>query len=402
MNFKKEFDIDKEFFAQKPEPASKRKIAAWVFTSVMLLTLVALCYSAFSFGLNSKFGGKIHATEDINLKQAQDCFFKAMKYYDQGDFDLAIQNFQKQLSIVDDPDAYSYLAKIYIERNNTELAIEYLKKAIEFKPDSFEANYELGKIYFAMNDFKNAEKYLTTASTMQTDNMDALSLTAQAYEKTGRSDDAIVLFENILLKNPDSYIANAKIGEIYYKKAQYKEAIHYLEDSLSGMFQADTALKLAKCYFELDKYEAAISIADEILEQNNDDKQAYSLKRAAEYKLSQMPDKTPAKHYTGKHADNTPIDKAALEEYIRQIENPIKMNWVPPVGSNLRKASVKFTVNKKGELISNVIYARSGMIEFDKSALDAIELSAPFPPLPDKINRETFDIIFTFDYNIKK
>ena len=40
--------------------------------------------------------------------------------------------------------------------------------------------------------------------------------------------------------------------------------------------------------------------------------------------------------------------------------------------------------------------------DFDKSALDAIEMSKPFPPLPDALNRDSLDIVFTFDFNVSE
>ena len=97
-----------------------------------------------------------------------------------------------------------------------------------------------------------------------------------------------------------------------------------------------------------------------------------------------------------------PLNSKLVAEYIKEIELSIKTNWTPPVGSNLKKASVKFTVNKDGELVSNVLFSSSGMADFDKSALDAIEMSKPFPPLPDALNRDSLDIVFTFDFNVSE
>ena len=77
------------------------------------------------------------------------------------------------------------------------------------------------------------------------------------------------------------------------------------------------------------------------------------------------------------------------------------MNWTPPANTNLKKASVKFSVNKSGELVSSAIYLSSGNLEFDKSVLKAINSSAPFPPLPEDMHRQSLDIIFTFDFNVK-
>ena len=141
-------------------------------------------------------------------------------------------------------------------------------------------------------------------------------------------------------------------------------------------------------------------MCNEILEENKDNKAAQSLKRTIEFKMSsQQQSQIEAKK--PQEVKQEPINKEVLDSYIKDIEVSIKTNWTPPVGSNLKKASVKFTVNKEGELINNQIYSSSGLVEFDKSALDAIELSKPFPPLPDKLNRETLDIIFTFDFNIQ-
>lgn len=404
MLFKKEFDIDKEFFEEDDtKRPKKRKLALKVFVAVLLITFFILCYSAFTFNFNMRFGGINLSKNEVSLKDAQDYFFEAVKNYDNGEYEKAIENLNKQIAIVDDPDAYNYLAKIYMEKGNSELAIENYKKAVEFKPDFFEPNFELGKFYFSINDYKTASKYLTTASNSQPDNIEALSLTAETYKQTGKADEAIKIFEKILEMEPTSSFANAKIGEIYFQRLQYKKAIPYLEDSIQTSFEENVAMELAKCYFELNSLESAKSIAEEVLAENKDNKQAQSLKRAAEYKMGLSKEK--AKAQEPKQTETKPVqphlDRKIVAEYIKEIELSIKTNWTPPVGSNLKKASVKFTVNKDGELISNVLFSSSGMPDFDKSALDAIEMSKPFPPLPDELNRDTLDIVFTFDFNIK-
>lgn len=401
MLFKKEFDIDKDFFMEEEKPASKRKVALKVFLFVLFVTFAILCYSAFSFNFNTRFG-QINLSEGKEgLKEAQEYFFDAIKFYDDGNYNEAISSLEKQLSIVDDPDAYNYLAKIYQEQGNTELAIENFKKAVEFKPDFFEANYELGKIYFSLNDYKNASKYLTKAASVQLDNIELLSLTAETYRMTGRADDAIIIFEKILEIEPDSAFANAKAGEIYFQRLQYKKAIPYFEDAIRISFDENVALELAKCYFELNSLESAKNLADEVLAANKDNKQAQALKRAAEYKAGLIKPSEKTVKEPLQSVEKPPVSPEIINAYVKEIESSIKMNWTPPAGSNLKKASVKFTVNKDGELVSNVLYSSSGLVDFDKSALDAIELSKPFPPLPAELDRETLDIIFTFDFNVQ-
>lgn len=403
MLFKKEFDIDKEFFMEKPHSPSKRKIAMRVFIPVLFFTFGVLCYSAFTYSSGTKFGVVGQNINRESLKEAQEYFFEAVKLYEDGNFDSAIEKLNRQLKIVDDPDAYNYLAKIYLEKGDVELAIENFKKAIEFNPDFFEPNFELGKIYFSMNDYKNASKYLTTAAGAQTENAEVLSLTADAYKLTGHGDDAIVLLEKVLLMNPNSAPANAKIGEIYFQKLKYEDAIPYLDEALKLNFEENVAMQLSKCYLELGNYGAAMNVVNEVLSENKENKQAQSLKRAIEYKQGEAKISAPIKQEKRTPVrQEIPVNKELLNKYIKDIETPIKTNWTPPAGSNLKKASVKFMVNKKGELVSNKIYVSSGSYEFDRSALDAIEMSKPYPALPAGLGRDSLDIIFTFDFNIGK
>ena len=58
MLFKKEFDIDKEFFEEDDtKRPKKRKLALKVFVAVLLITFFILCYIAFTFNFNMRFGG---------------------------------------------------------------------------------------------------------------------------------------------------------------------------------------------------------------------------------------------------------------------------------------------------------------------------------------------------------
>lgn len=403
MQFKKEFDIDKEFFTEKQKTPSKRRIAIKVFLFVSFITFILLICLAFSFDLNSKFESVINKVSIGNLKDAKSLYFDAMKFYDEGNYNKAIEYLNKQIQILDDSDAYNFLAKIYNESGDVDLAIYNYKKAIEFNPNFFEPNFELGKIYLSLKDYKNASIYFTNANNLQTDNVEILSLTSETYVKTGRVDEAILLLEKILELEPDSIFANTKIGEIYFQKLDYKRAITYFENVSQLTSDEKILMQLAKSYFELNKFDAALSVIDDILLFNKENKQAQSLKKSIEFKkgLSKNQVKTSDIKDEKPKEVVVKMDKEILSKYISEIEMPIKANWTPPLGTNLKKASVKFIVNQDGELLQNQIFSSSGNVEFDNSALQAIEASKPFPPLPDSLNKDKLDIIFTFDFNIQ-
>jgi arylsulfatase A-like enzyme/Flp pilus assembly protein TadD len=69
-------------------------------------------------------------------------------------------------------------------------AIEYLRRAIEFQPDSTWAHYEMGSCLLKMNDYKTAVVHLEIASSRLPDFADIHVLLAQAYDHLGRTEEA--------------------------------------------------------------------------------------------------------------------------------------------------------------------------------------------------------------------
>lgn len=86
--------------------------------------------------------------------------------------------------------------------------------------------------------------------------------------------------------------------------------------------------------------------------------------------------------------------------YMRDLQQRIKRNWEPPKGEESRRVVILFTISKDGRLLSKKISKSSGLASADKAAMSAVELSAPFKPLPVDYKESSVDIQFTFDYNV--
>jgi len=86
--------------------------------------------------------------------------------------------------------------------------------------------------------------------------------------------------------------------------------------------------------------------------------------------------------------------------YMRDLEQRIKRNWTPPKGDSSKRVVIKFTIGRDGRLLSHKIVQSSGLPIADRAALSAIELTAPFRPLPPEHKGSSVDIEFTFDYNV--
>ena len=92
--------------------------------------------------------------------------------------------------------------------------------------------------------------------------------------------------------------------------------------------------------------------------------------------------------------------KALFGAYMAALTQRIKSNWDPPRGEESKRVVLLFTIAKDGRLLNIKVIKSSGNTLADKAALHAVELSAPFRPLPAGFNGSSVDIQFTFDYNV--
>lgn len=86
--------------------------------------------------------------------------------------------------------------------------------------------------------------------------------------------------------------------------------------------------------------------------------------------------------------------------YMRELQRRIKMNWDPPKGNESKRVVLMFKIAKDGRLLSCSVFKSSGLPNADKAAINAVQATAPFRPLPAEFKGQHIDIQFTFDYNV--
>ncbi len=86
--------------------------------------------------------------------------------------------------------------------------------------------------------------------------------------------------------------------------------------------------------------------------------------------------------------------------YMSELSRRIKANWDPPRGDESKRVVLLFKIAKDGRLLNVKVIKSSGTPAADKAALAAVELAAPFRPLPSEFQGTNIDIQFTFDYNV--
>ena len=86
--------------------------------------------------------------------------------------------------------------------------------------------------------------------------------------------------------------------------------------------------------------------------------------------------------------------------YMQELQRQIKRNWEPPKGNESKRVVLLFAISRDGRLLSIKVLKSSGLASADNAAKSAVQLTAPFRPLPPDYRGNSVDIQFTFDYNV--
>lgn len=86
--------------------------------------------------------------------------------------------------------------------------------------------------------------------------------------------------------------------------------------------------------------------------------------------------------------------------YLAMMKNKISENWIPPFGSvkaqESKRVVIMFRVDRTGRVLSPAVEESSRDNLLDQSALRAVIVSGPFPPLPDGYPDSTLGVHFGF------
>lgn len=142
---------------------------------------------------------------------------------------------------------YSY----YTEGKFQQAYIEF-QKALEINPKDKEALNAIGVVQLLQfEDFPKAIEYFQRALKVDNNFSEARNNLAFAYERTGKTEEAIASYEkaltNPMWRNPEK--AYNSLGRIYYRAGQYDKAIDSLTSALRRVNDYFPAFyRLALCY----------------------------------------------------------------------------------------------------------------------------------------------------------
>tara|TARA_B100000482_G_C12606289_1_gene297259 strand:+ start:120 stop:2231 length:2112 start_codon:yes stop_codon:yes gene_type:complete len=126
----------------------------------------------------------------------------------------------------------SFYAKILLEKSNTNLALDLLKRALKVNPISISLISNMGYILQSLKQYKLSIEYYKRALKLKSDDAIILFNIANCYEEIFDYESAIYFYEKSLLSNSSNPEAYRALGTIYYNKEEFKLAKNYLNKCL--------------------------------------------------------------------------------------------------------------------------------------------------------------------------
>jgi len=147
-----------------------------------------------------------------------------------------------------------------------ESAVESFQRSLQIEPGP-DAARELGNSYSALNRLKEAEAAYLQATQMRRGYWAGYKDLAVFYNKQGRLKEARPLLERVAQLAPDDYSSYTNLGALYVKLGMYSEGAAVLRQAVSidpsamAYYQLGTALYLGHRYAEaVDAYDTAVTL----------------------------------------------------------------------------------------------------------------------------------------------
>jgi len=230
------------------------------------------------------------------------------QYYWAEQFNTGVEKFKK---IQEDPDN----KKKYLNQ-----AIENFTNASIINPKDAQTYTTLSKCYLDLDDKENAIKFIKTAVVKNPDNFSANFTAGQIMLRCGMtSEDVIPYYQKAVQIEPSNSNALRELASMYYDIGQKEKSIQVFQDAIQNendnIIKADLYFNLGVIHNQMKNYEEAEKSFDEAYYLNEDDFEA-ALGMASAY------EGLGDKYFNGTDGFNKDLDLAA--RWYRKAEKKIK------------------------------------------------------------------------------
>ncbi|MBM4137690.1 MAG: tetratricopeptide repeat protein [Nitrospira sp.] len=229
-----------------------------------------------------------------NLQQAQDIYNEILQknpqdsgimyllgiiYYQEGNYDLAIEYIRKALEFnpLSDAYAYFYLGNALKNKKQFDEAITCYQRALQMNPQLIEAYHNLAWIFQEKNQTDEAITYYQKALNLNPALADAYYNLGTIFQDRKQFDDAITFYQKALEIDPTLADAYYNLGILFQQRKQFDKAIEFHQKALQfNCDLIDAYFNLGTSYENKKQYDEAIAHYQKALQLNPDLLYAYN------------------------------------------------------------------------------------------------------------------------------
>ena len=170
------------------------------------------------------------------------------------ELDQAIFYYKKVLEINPNyADVYFKIGVIYQGIGNVQKAVEYYAKTLELVPNSANVYYNLGNIFLDENQPAKAAECLSKSLLMDPENIEAKNNYATALYNSGKIQESIDLYRNLVKTKPDDHDIRLNLACAYLITNNYKEGWKHYE----SRFHINSKIKPVRKSFNKPEWEGS-------------------------------------------------------------------------------------------------------------------------------------------------
>lgn len=139
---------------------------------------------------------------------------------------------QKAISISPEQYFYENLAKVYLEMEDAERAVQLYTKLLKQKPDSFNYVFNLASAYKVARDYENAIRMYERAIELEPENPDSYYNMGLILNNLSEPERAIKYYKKAVELCPDDTETRYFTGITYFRNRDYKNGLQYFESRL--------------------------------------------------------------------------------------------------------------------------------------------------------------------------
>jgi tetratricopeptide (TPR) repeat protein len=220
---------------------------------------------------------------DENTKQALYGIGKI--HYNNGDYEKAIDYFDKYIAIEEDSEVYCYLAlsQLYLD-NNVANVVDYLRKAGDIDPESAMVQDTWTTYYNYAGDYSSVIEIYEEKLIQDPENYDLLCKIAEAYYNNSNTDLSFEHIDKAISLMPEEPRAYTLKAKFHYLQNDYEKLDEIVNQMLAQTTnEADALLNAGRIYYNTEEYLKAAQYYEKSIAINDASEESYEGAVAALY-----------------------------------------------------------------------------------------------------------------------